>query len=124
VTARDHEHLVARFYDDMWNRFDTTVLADIVSPAIRFRGSLGQTRTGIEELVEYVEYVRTFSADFHNTVVDTISDDRRTFARLACTGTHLGEFFGIAAHRPPIRVRRGRRLLLRRRPDERRLGPR
>ncbi len=96
MTTPRHEHLVARFYDEMWNRFDKSVLTGIVSPDIRFRGSLGQTRIGIGELGEYVDFIEAFAPDFHNTVVDTISDDRRTFARLSYTGTHRGEVFGIA----------------------------
>ncbi len=96
MTARDHEHLIGRFYNDMWNRFDTNVLTDIVSPTLHFRGSLGQTRIGIDEFIEYVAFVQAFAPDFHNTVVDTISDEHRTFARLTYTGTHHGELFGIA----------------------------
>jgi predicted ester cyclase len=96
VTTRDHEHVIARFYNDMWNRFDTNILPDIVSPTLQFRGSLGQTRVGIEQFIEYVTFVQTFAPDFHNSVVDTISDDHRTFARLTYTGTHQGELFGIA----------------------------
>lgn len=94
--ARHHEQLVARFYDDMWNRFDTSILAEILTPDIRFRGSLGQTRNGIDEFSDYVDFIQAFAPDFHNTVVLTISDEQRTFARLSYSGTHLGEVFGIA----------------------------
>jgi predicted ester cyclase len=92
----ENDHLIERFYNDMWNRFDTGLLIDVVSPEIRFRGSLGQTRTGIPELIEYVEFIRAFAPDFHNIVVDTISQGHRTFAKLSYTGTHRGELFGIS----------------------------
>jgi steroid delta-isomerase-like uncharacterized protein len=96
-----HQELVARFYDDMWNRFDKTVFAEILSPDVHFRGSLGQTKVGYQEFGDYVDFIQAFAPDFHNTVVDTISDDNRTFAKLSYTGTHHGEVFGI----PPTGLR-------------------
>lgn len=90
-----HEQLVARFYGDMWNCFDTTILDQILHPDIRFRGSLGQTKHGHGEFAEYVEFIRRFSNDFHNEVVETIDDGDRLFARLSYTGSHHGEVFGV-----------------------------
>jgi predicted ester cyclase len=95
VNAHEQRQLVSRFYDDMWNRFDKTVFSDILDPDIRFRGSLGQDKVGYAELGDYVDFVQTFSPDFHNTVLTTITEDDRTFARLSYTGTHRGEVFGV-----------------------------
>lgn len=91
-----HDALIARFYDEMWNRFDTSLFAQILDPEICFRGSLGQTKVGFDEFADYVDFIRAFAPDFHNRVVDTISEDDRTFARLSYTGTHVGELFGVA----------------------------
>jgi predicted ester cyclase len=87
---------IERFYDDMWNRFDTTVFAQILHPDIRFRGSLGQIKVGFDEFASYVEYIERFAPDFHNEIVSTVSEGDRVFARLSYTGTHRGEVFGIA----------------------------
>ena len=96
VIAPDHQlHLIDRFYNDMWNRFDTTVVPEILLPEIRFRGSLGQEKVGWSEFRDYVEFVQAFAPDFHNTVEETITQDDRTFARLTYTGTHRGEVFGL-----------------------------
>ena len=91
-----HAELVRSFYDDMWNRFDVSILERILHPEVDFRGSLGQSKHGHREFAEYVEYIRRFSNDFHNEVVETIGDGHRLFARLTYTGTHHGEVFGIA----------------------------
>ncbi len=88
--------LIDRFYNDMWNRFDTTVFAEILHPDIHFRGSLGQAKVGYDELGSYFDYIRSFAPDFHNEVVSTITEDNQTFARLSYTGTHTGEVFGLA----------------------------
>jgi predicted ester cyclase len=95
VTQKQHLDLIDRFYNDMWNGFDKSVFADILDPDIRFRGSLGQVKVGFEEFGEYVDFIQTFSPNFHNEVVMTITEDNRTFARLTYTGTHQGEVFGV-----------------------------
>ena len=46
--------LIDRFYNDMWNRFDTSVFPEILQPGITFRGSLGQTTVGVEQLADYI----------------------------------------------------------------------
>jgi predicted ester cyclase len=88
--------LIERFYDDMWNRFDKTVFAEILHRDIQFRGSLGQTKVGFDEFGDYVDYIQTFAPDFHNQVLTTVTEGSQTFARLSYTGTHQGEVFGIA----------------------------
>ena len=93
----DQLRLVKRFYDEMWNRFDTTILDDLLDPDLRFRGSLGQEVVGHAEFAEYVELIRAFAPDFHNRVDETITEGDSTFARLTYSGTHLGEVFGRVA---------------------------
>ena len=88
--------LIDRFYNDMWNRFDKTVFAEILHPDIQFRGSLGQTKIGFDEFGDYVDYIQAFAPDFHNQVLTTITEGNQTFARLSYTGTQQGELFGIA----------------------------
>lgn len=87
--------LIDQFYDEMWNRFDKSLFAEILDQDIRFRGSLGQTKVGYTEFGDYVDFIAAFSPDFHNTVLTTITEGARTFARLSYTGTHRGEIFGL-----------------------------
>lgn len=93
---------VRRFYDVVWNRWDTAAAADVVAADVRFRGSLGSSLVGREGFLNYVEQVRTAFPDFHNQVDDLIVEDDTVVARLTCAGTHRGELFGI----PPT----GRRI--------------
>ena len=37
--------LIHRFYDDLWNKFDQSVSAEILDENLEFRGSLGQVRS-------------------------------------------------------------------------------
>lgn len=88
--------LIGRFYDDMWNRFDKSVFPEILDPSIQFRGSLGQVKSGFDEMGDYVDYIEAFAPNFHNEVVSTITEGNQTFARLSYTGTHEGELLGLS----------------------------
>lgn len=94
---RRNETLIERFYYEMWNRFDKSILAEILTDDVQFRGSLGHEKNGLEEFGEYVDFVQRAFPDFHNQIEDIVSEGNRSFARLTYTGTHRGELFGIAA---------------------------
>ena len=95
MDANVQRNSIARFYNEMWNRFDKSVLSEILDPDIRFRGSLGQEKVGYAEFGEYIDFIAAFSPDFHNTVLATITEGNQTFARLSYSGTHRGEVFGV-----------------------------
>lgn len=82
--------LVRTFYRDMWNVFDVSVLDDITSADVTFRGSLGNATVGREQLAGYVRHVQAAFPDFSNEIVELVSDDSRVFARLRYRGTHRG----------------------------------
>ncbi len=87
--------LIERFYNDMWNKFDQSLFPEILHEDLTFRGSLGHVNRGLNEFGESVNFVRAAFPDFHNQIVDTITEENKTFARLTYTGTHRGELFGI-----------------------------
>jgi steroid delta-isomerase-like uncharacterized protein len=88
--------LVGRFYRQMWNRFDVSVLDDLVTDEVRFRGSLGDDLAGREALAGYVRQIQEAFPDFHNDVVEVVVHGDRAAARLRYTGTHRGEVMGFA----------------------------
>ncbi len=88
--------LIRRFYDELWNRFDKTIFADILAGDLCFRGSLGQEKRGLAEFGEYVDFIHRIFPDFSNEIEEIISEGDRAFARLTYRGTHSGELFGIA----------------------------
>jgi steroid delta-isomerase-like uncharacterized protein len=88
--------LIERFYLEMWNRFDKTVFPDLLTEDLRFRGSLGQTKSGHTEFGEYVDFIQRAFPDFSNEIEEIISEGDKAFAKLTYRGTHQGEVFGIA----------------------------
>jgi predicted ester cyclase len=88
--------LIRRFYDELWNRFDKSIFAEILTGDLRFRGSLGQEKRGLAEFGEYIDFIRRTFPDFSNEIEEIISEGDKAFARLTYRGTHYGELFGIA----------------------------
>jgi steroid delta-isomerase-like uncharacterized protein len=95
-TASRNATLVKRFYVEMWNRFDVSLLPDLLTEGVRFRGSLGQHKIGRRQFAEYVEFVQRAFPDFTNQVEEIVTEGEQSFARLTYRGTHQGELFGIA----------------------------
>jgi steroid delta-isomerase-like uncharacterized protein len=89
--------LVARFYHRLWNEWDDAAVDDTLAPDITFRGSLGQRTTGRDGWRRYRDQIRRGAPDFHNEVLELISNDHQAAARLQYTGTHLGPLLGIPA---------------------------
>jgi len=97
-----NRQLIARFYLEMWNRFDKTIFPDILTEDIRFRGSLGQHKNGYAEFGEYVDFIQRAFPDFSNEIEEIISEDDKAFAKLIYRGTHRGAVFGIEPTGVPV----------------------
>ena len=94
--------LVHRFYDEAWNRWDDTVVDEILAETFTFRGSLGDEVRGREGWRAYRDTVRRGIPDLHNEVVDLVTSPGRAAARLRYTGHHRGALLGQPGHGAPI----------------------
>jgi steroid delta-isomerase-like uncharacterized protein len=91
------DELVRRFYDDLWNRGDDSLVDDVLAASFEFRGSLGTSTLGRDGWRAYRDSVRAGSSDFHNSVVTLVSSGASAAARLVYSGTHTGPLLGIPA---------------------------
>lgn len=89
--------LVARFYSDLWNRWDDEAVAHVLAEDFEFRGSLGTSTVGRAGWRSYRDTIRSGSADFHNEIVDLIVAGDRAAVRLRYAGTHTGQLAGRPA---------------------------
>ena len=93
------ETLVRRFYDDLWNRFDTALIPVLLTEDVTVRGALGRHAAGHAGFADYLKLVRGAFPDFEQTVeaveVDAVGGS--AFVRLRCRGTHRGALFGLPA---------------------------
>lgn len=90
-----HDRLVERFYYEMWNRFDKSLIPELLDSDFVFRGSLGTETYGWVQFAGYMDSIRSFSSDFRNEIVELIAADEKVFARMRYTGTHTGPLFGL-----------------------------
>lgn len=93
------EALVRRFYEELWNRFDKTLIPALLTDDVTFRGSLGRHAVGHSEFGDYMDLVQRAFPDLHNRIDELIVDGvgQAAFARLSYRGTHDGELLGVAA---------------------------
>lgn len=90
-----NEAVVRRFYDELWNRWQLEVADQIVSEALRFRGSLGTVCEGRDDFKRYVEGVRAAFPDWHNHIDEILTSGDRVVTRMTWSGTHRGALAGI-----------------------------
>jgi len=95
VSLEANKSLVRRYYEQMWNRWDLSLVDELIGEGITFRGSPGVTVRGREGFRDYVLAVRRAFPDFHNRVEELLAEGDKVVARLTYSGTHQGELFGI-----------------------------
>ncbi len=94
--------IVERFYRDIWNRHDKSVIPVLLDEQFTFRGSLGQEKRGHEGFAAYVDFIHEALADYRCTIEETVSEDRKLFARMLFSGTHRGALFGFEPTGRPV----------------------
>jgi steroid delta-isomerase-like uncharacterized protein len=95
--ARQAKEIVRCFYDEVWNRQDSSAIRRLCDEEIEFRGSLGAERRGHEGFAEYVRSVTTALAEYHCAIQDIVAEDNEAFARMLFSGVHRGPFLGFQA---------------------------
>lgn len=91
------DSLVARFYADLWNRWDDVAVDEVLADDFAFRGSMGTETQGRDGWRTYRDAIRQASPDFHNEVIDLVAAGDQAAARLRYTGHHRGLLAGIPA---------------------------
>lgn len=87
--------LFRRLIDEGFNHGDLTVIDEIVAPGFveHQRGMSG----GIEGVKQTISFLRAAHPDLVLTIDDLAISGDTVWARLHCTGTHTGPFFGMEA---------------------------
>jgi len=88
--------LVSRFYDEVWNRADPSVIPQLFHQDCAFRGSLGAERRGHDGLADYVREVTGALGDYRCDIETLVVEGERAFARMRFSGRHTGPFMGFA----------------------------
>jgi predicted ester cyclase len=95
MSQQTNKNLVARYYDEMWNKWNFALVDELLAKEISFRGSLGTETRGRTAFCNYMRRVQGAFPDFRNEIDEMIAQRNRVFTRLTYTGTHRGEIFGV-----------------------------
>lgn len=87
-------NLVRRFYDDIWNKFDTSpaLIDAVISPNVTFRGTLEHGTTDINGFKRYVREIEASFPDFYQRIDETWVDGETIIARMHWSATHTHDF--------------------------------
>jgi len=96
MSQQANKNLVARYYDEMWNKWNFALVDELLAKEISFRGSFGTETHGRAAFCNYMRRVQGAFPDFCNEIDEMIAERNRVFTRLTYTGTHRGEIFGVA----------------------------
>jgi steroid delta-isomerase-like uncharacterized protein len=98
---RDHRALVARFYDEILGAHNLGLVDELFAPDFREHGE--PPAVGHEGMKSFLRMLGGAFPDLQFNVDDWIVADDKVVARGSATGTHRGEFFGVAATGKPVR---------------------
>lgn len=97
-TPQQNLRTAHRYFDDVMNQGDLAVIREIATPDFQFIiPTQPAPITGFEAFSEFVTYLRNAFPDLKFTVEREIAADDKVAMRWHITGTHGGEFLGMAA---------------------------
>lgn len=98
----DPRVLIRAFYEEIWNRHDTSRVPGLIAEDLAFRGSLGQEHHGHAEFIAYVDFVHAALGGYRCEIQEVIAEGDQAFARMLFSGTHRGPFFGYPPTGKPV----------------------
>lgn len=92
-----NKRLVTRYFDEVWNQGKLEVLNELIAPDyINHSPGAPNPKPGPEGLKPIVEAIRKGIPDVKYTIQDMVVAPDKVAVRVVMTGTHTGDFFGIA----------------------------
>lgn len=95
--------LVESYYNDLWNRKDTSYIDKLFDDSIIFRASLGVETRGKEEFLEYFKMITTAIPNLYHSIEAIVADENQVAARALYNGTHQGKLLDFEATNNRIR---------------------
>ncbi|HEY7566331.1 MAG TPA: ester cyclase [Gemmatimonadaceae bacterium] len=95
--AFDKKKLSLRLFDEVWNKGKFELLEEFNTPFTLIRDPYVPIKTkGVIAAKEYVQFFKKAIPDLFLTVEDQIAEGDKLVTFLKATGTHKGEFLGLA----------------------------
>ncbi len=95
--SEDNKAIVRRYYAEVITKGNMAVFEDLVAAEIVVHGPGFPDLQGREAFRQSFRGFRAAFPDFHGTLEDLVAEGDRVVARWAESGTHRGDYAGIAA---------------------------
>jgi predicted ester cyclase len=95
MSTEENKAIFRRFIEEVWNNGNLAVADELFAPNA-VSPSAPQLPPGSEGVRIITTMFRSAFPDFHMKIEDLIAEGDKVIARLTESGTHLGEFMGIA----------------------------
>jgi len=96
TTPQENRAIVARYFDEVMNEGDFSVIDQIIAPNFAFRiPTLPEPIRGPDGFRAFVTGLRDAFPDIHFTVEREVADGDKVACRWTITATHKGTFLGV-----------------------------
>ena len=96
MSIEENKAVVRRVWEELANQKDLALVDELFASNYVFHGAGGQEIRGPEGLKQTLATQFTAFPDLHTTIEDMVAEGDKLVARLTATGTHQGEYQGIA----------------------------
>ncbi len=94
VELTPRKEVVRKFYKDMWDYADISLIPELFHEDFTFRGSLGPALVGYQQFADYVRWITGTFGEYTSDVLLMSEGDSIVSARLRFHGFHRKEVFG------------------------------
>lgn len=97
MSTEQNKSIVSRWMDELFNKGNMSINDEIVSPNyLNNDPNLPEENRSRDGFKQFVSTVRSAFPDFQLSCLDQIAEGDRVVTRFSLSGTHKGEFMGIA----------------------------
>lgn len=93
--SEQNKAAIRRWIDEAINQGNQAVLDELLAPDYVYHGP-GMELRGPEALKQLIVQFRSAFPDLHIAIDDLVAEGEKVVTRCTATGTHKGEFMGIA----------------------------
>jgi len=105
MSKTNHEHLIRRYFEEVWNQGKLDVLDEIIDPHyINHNPGMPNPIQGPEGLKPIVAGIRKAFPDLKYVIENMVISDFQVAVHTTMHGTHCGDLFGLAATNKVVKV--------------------
>jgi len=97
MKANDNKQIAQRFMEECWNKGNLSVISDLLTANCRYHDPVFPHLTsGADNIRDHIANCRRGFPDARITIDDTIAEGNEVVHHWTITGTHKGQFLGLA----------------------------